>query len=382
MNIKNLILYCLLLIACCSLLISCGGNAVKQAEQAVPVTVTKASLTKTIFYNPYPANIVALKEVELRGQVSGYITGMYFTEGKEVTAGEKLYEIDRRKYEAAYEEAQSNVKIAEDNLEKVQRDANRYNDLNQKDAVAKQLYENSVTDLSSAKQKVDAAKSELIKAKTDFDYSLINAPFDGTIGFSSVKLGALVTPGTTLLNTVSSNDPMGVDFEISETELGRFQKMEDVPASDIDTTFRITLPDNSIYSHIGKISVIDRAVDPQTGSIRVRITVPNGEKILKPGMSCKVLVLNDNSGEQVLIPYKAVLEQLGEYFVFVRQLPTPNSKLQTVKQVKVALGPRVGSDVIILKGLDGGETIAVDGIQKLHDGSAVTIAPPRKQQGK
>jgi membrane fusion protein (multidrug efflux system) len=158
--------------------------------------------------------------------------------------------------------------------------------------------------------------------------------------------------------------------------------MEDVPASDIDTTFRITLPDNSIYSHIGKISVIDRAVDPQTGSIRVRITVPNGEKILKPGMSCKVLVLNDNSGEQVLIPYKAVLEQLGEYFVFVRQLPTPNSKLQTVKQVKVALGPRVGSDVIILKGLDGGETIAVDGIQKLHDGSAVTIAPPRKQQGK
>jgi membrane fusion protein (multidrug efflux system) len=374
-RISHIILYCLLLTASCQLFLSCGGKAVKSVETAVPVTVTNVSLTKAIFYNSYPANIVALKEVELRGQVSGYITGMYFTEGKEVTSGEKLYEIDRRKYEAAYEEAQSNVKIAEDNLEKVQRDANRYTDLNQKDAVAKQLYENAMTDLSSAKQKVDAAKSELIKAKTDFDYSLINAPFDGTIGFSSVKLGALVTPGTTLLNTVSSNDPMGVDFEISETELGRFQKLEDATISDEDTTFRLTLADNSIYPHIGKLSVIDRAVDQQTGSIKVRITVPNGEKQLKPGMSCKVLVLNANAGEQVIIPFKATLEQLGEYFVFVK-------KDNIVKQVKVSLGPRVGLNVIVLKGLDGGETIVVDGIQKLHDGSAVTIAPPQKQQGK
>ncbi len=375
MNIKKLILYCFLLPAYCLLLTSCGGNAVKQVEQAVPVTVTNVSLTKAIFYNSYPANIVALKEVELRGQVSGYITGMYFTEGKTVTSGEKLYEIDRRKYEAAYEEAQSNVKIAEDNLEKVQRDADRYTDLNQKNAVAKQTYEDAMTNLKSAKQQVDAANSEQLKAKTDYDYSLINAPFDGTIGFSLVKLGALITPGQTLLNTVSSNDPMGVDFEISETELGRFQKLEDATNSEADTTFRLTLPDNSIYPHIGKISVIDRAVDMQTGSIRVRITVPNAEKMLKPGMSCKVMVLNANAGEQVIIPFKATLEQLGEYFVFVKQD-------KTVKQVKVALGPKVGLNVIVLKGLDGGETIVEDGIQKLHDGSAITIAPPQKQPAK
>ena len=83
-----------------------------------------------------------------------------------------------------------------------------------------------MTDLKSAKQQVTSANSELIKAKTDYDYSLINAPFDGTIGFSSVKLGALVTPGQTILNTISSDDPMCVDFEISETELSRFQKLE------------------------------------------------------------------------------------------------------------------------------------------------------------
>jgi membrane fusion protein, multidrug efflux system len=360
---------------------SCGGNAtnIKKDVPAIPVAITHANLTNAIFYNSYPANIVALKEVELRGQVSGYVTGIYFTEGKEVHSGEKLYEIDRRKYQAAYEIGQSNVKIAEEILEKVQRDANRYTDLARQDAVAKQLLDNAMTDLNNAKQRVDAANSELIKAKTDFDYSLINAPFDGTIGFSNVKLGALITPGQTLLNTVSSDDPMGVDFEISETELRRFRELENASQqaeqkgiSKNDTTFKISLPDNLIYPYNGRLSVIDRAVNPQTGTIRVRITVPNHERILKPGMSCKVLVLNANAGQQILIPFQAVMEQLGEYFVFV-------IKDKNVKQVKVLLGPRVASDVIVLQGLKKDETIVVDGIQKLHDGSEILIDPSEKQ---
>ena len=347
-------------------LLSCNGNAEnkKPEETAVPVTITNVHPERAVFYNSYPANIVALKEVELRGQVSGVITGIYFLEGKEVLAGEKLYEIDRRKYQAAFDQAQSNVKIAEDNLEKVQRDANRYTDLAKQDAIAVQLLDNALTDLNNARHQLNGANSELTKTKTDFEYSLINAPFDGTIGFSNVKLGSLVTPGQTLLNIVSSDNPIGVDFEITENELSRFQHLDNSLKSNNDSTFRITLPNNAIYPYTGKISVIDRAVDPQTGSIRVRITLVNNEKMLKPGMSCKVLVLNDNSGQQLLVPFKAVLEQLGEYFVFV-------VKEKKVTQVRISLGPRVLSNVIVLKGLEGGETIVVDGIQKLHDGSFI-----------
>jgi membrane fusion protein, multidrug efflux system len=358
-------------------MLSCSVNASNKKSEIsnIPVTVTNVSMTNAIFYNSYPANIVALKSVELRGQVGGYLTGMYFIEGKEVRAGEKLYEIDRRKYQAAYRESQSNVKIAEDNLEKVQRDANRYTDLARQDAVAKQLLDNALTDLKNAKQHLNAANSEEIKAKTDYDYSLINAPFDGTIGFSSVKLGALITPGQTMLNTISSDDPMGVDLTINETELNRFQQLEKEEISKNDTTFKVVLPDNSIYPYFGKISVIDRAVDPQTGTIRVRIIVPNKERILKPGMSCKVLVINNQAGLQALIPFKAVLEQLGEYFVYII-----NDKY--VRQVKVSLGPRVASNVIVLKGLKGDEQIVVDGIQKLHDGAEVTIASPGKNNVK
>lgn len=368
-KISHIIIYFALITG----LVSCNGNAAnKKAEvPSVPVTVTNVTLTNAIFYNSYPANVVALKEVELRGQVTGYITGIYFTEGKKVHAGEKLYEIDRRKYQATYEGIKSSVRIAEANLEKVQRDADRYSDLARQDAVAKQLLDNAMTDLKNAKQQVDAANSELIKAKTDYDYSLIIAPFDGTIGFSYVKLGALITPGQTLLNTISSDDPIGVDFEINETELGRFRELENRVTSKNDTTFKILLADNSIYPYTAQISVIDRAVNPQTSTIRIRITVPNHERMLKPGMSCKVLVLNADAGQQLLIPFKAVMEQLGEYFVFT-------VKDKNVKQVKVSLGPRVASDVIILKGLTRDETIVVDGIQKLHDGSEIIIDSPSK----
>jgi len=349
-------------------LLSCkrGDANHSKDEPAIGVTVTAVSMKNAVFYNSYPGNLVALKEVELRGQVSGYITGIYFAEGKPVHKGAKLYEIDRRKYEAAYSGAQANVKIAEDNLEKAQRDADRYTDLAGQEAVARQMYDNAMTDLKNAKQHINAANSELTRTRMDYDYSMITAPFDGTIGFSQVKMGALVTPGQTLLNTVSSDDSMGVDFEVSETEFIRFAKLDNDHLQPDDSTFRIILPDNSKYSYPGKLSVIDRAVDPKTGTIRVRITVPNKEKTLKPGMSCKVNVLNTSSGRQILVPFKAVMEQLSEYFVFV----VNNNK---VSQVKIQPGPRVFSDIVVLGGLEGGETIVLDGIQKLTDGSAITV---------
>lgn len=320
-----------------------------------------------LFYNSYPGNAVALKSVELRAQVSGYITGMYFIEGQEVREGQKLYEIDRRKYQAAYDESVSNIRIAEENLGKVQRDAGRYTDLAAQDAVAKQLYDNAMTDLNNAKHRLDAAKYQLIKATADYEYSIITAPFNGTIGFSGVKMGALASSGQTLLNTVSSDDPMGIDFDINETELMRFQELQKEVQPKNDSTFRIVLPDNSIYAYAGKISVIDRAVNSQTGTIRIRLTVPNPGRVLKPGMSCKIRVLDSHTGQRLLIPFKAVVQQLGEYFVY-------KVNGSSVNQVKVSLGPKIELNVIVLDGLTGDDTIVVDGLQKLNEGSEITVS--------
>jgi membrane fusion protein (multidrug efflux system) len=343
-------------------------------EPPVPVNVYEVSQEKAVYYITYPANAVALKEVEIRGEVSGYITGIFFSDGSAVHKGQNLYEIDRRKYAATYEQAKNNVSIAEVTLQKVQRDADRYTELNKQDAIAQQILDNSLTDLQNAKLQASSAKSELEKAKTDLDYSMITAPFDGTIGISQVKLGTLVNPGQTLLNTISSDDPVGVDFVIDEKELGRFVELENKIMPADDSTFRITLPDKSLYRFSGKISFIDRAVDPQTGTIKVRLIFPNSERLLRPGMSCNVKVLTQDAGLQVIIPYKAVVEQMGEFFVY--RVDTSKAK-----QVKISLGTRLGDKVIVRDGLKTGEHIVVDGIQKLHDGAPLMMTTQQKPAG-
>lgn len=361
-------LYTLIFISLTVSFQSCKDKAKANKTASTPVAVSSYTVKaeKMNFYTSYPANIVALKEVELRGNVSGYVTGIFFTEGSQVKKGQKLYEIDRRKYLAAYDEANANVEIAQSNLDKVQLDADRYTELDKQDAVAKQLVDHALTEVANAKQELILAKAELEKALTDYEYSQITAPFDGTIGISQVKTGTLISPGVTLLNTISTDDPTGVDFVISEKELGRFMAIEKKVTDEKDSTFKIYLPDDSIYPYNCKISLIDRAVDPQTGTITVRLVVANPDRKLLPGMSCNVKVLNENPGMQVVIPFKAVVEQMGEYFVY----KIDSSK---AKQVKVSIGTISGSNVIIKSGLNAGTSIVADGLQKLHDGSIIKV---------
>lgn len=347
-------------------LISCNqaGPATTPVNQPVPVNLTKVDKQKLVYYDSYPASLVALKEVELRCEVGGDVKGMFFNEGQQVKKGQKLYEIDRSRYEAAFNQAKANLDIAQSNQERSQRDADRYIELSKADAIAKQRLDNALTDLQNAKLQVQAAKADLAKAETELNYSVIAAPFDGTIGISKVRMGTLVTPDQTLLNVVSSDDPMGVDFVIDEKELGRFQRLEKANFAPNDSTFRILLADNTLYPLNGKINIIDRAVDSQTGTLKIRLSFANPNRILKPGMNCNVKVLNENSGLQLVVPFKAVAEQMGEYFVY-------KVDSMKAKQIKISLGAKVGPNVIIRNGLSEGDVIVIDGVQRLHDGSYV-----------
>ncbi len=155
-----------------------------------------------------------------------------------------------------------------------------------------------------------------------------------------VKPGTYVVPGQTLLNTISSDDPVGVDFFINEKSLPGFLDIKRGEVCKTDSTFRILLPDNSEYQYNGRLSVIDRAVDRQTGTIKVRLEFSNHEGNLRPGMNCKVKVLNGNSGSQVVIPFKAVIEQMGEYFVY-------SIKNDTARQVKVVPDLNLGEYIAV-----------------------------------
>ena len=335
-----------------------------------PVNLATVKSQSVLYYDEFPATTQALSQVDLHAQVTGYVTAIVFTEGTHVHKGQKLYEIDERLFKAAYDQAAANVKVAEGNQQQAQQDADRYQYLIQHNAVAKQTLDHAIIALQNAKNETAAAQQALATAATNLTYSVITAPFDGTIGFSQVKLGNLVTASTTILNTVSTDNPMAVDFLINESQLNHYEQLQRNKQHELDSLFTIVLPDHSIYPHTGKISVIDRAVDPQTGTIRVRLEFSNPKLDLRAGMSCVVRVHNLEQAPQIVIPARAVVEQMGEYFVYIAK---KDSSLKAV-QVKVETGQTIGSNIIIRGGLHDSDRLVVDGVQALHDGSPITTA--------
>jgi RND family efflux transporter MFP subunit len=364
-----------------------GACKKKQPPQnpEIPVNLYKVKAEKVLYFDKYVSTTQALSQVNLLPQVTGSITGIFFKEGTHVSKGEKLYEIDKRLYEASYDQAIANLQVQQGNLVQAKQDADRYEYLNKYNAVAKQQYDHAMIALDNAKNTVKAAEQQVKTAKTNLNYAVVYAPFDGTIGFSMVKMGDVVNPGSTILNTISTDNPMAVDFLINEKQLPYFEKLQG-PGQKVDSLFTILLPDNTLYPEAGKISVIDRAVDPQTGTIRIRLVFPNPKKELRAGMSCIVRVHNQDAGPQLVLPNKAVVEQMGEYFVFIAKDSVIHTHMDTVDHVtnpkpklvasqkKVQTGQTIGPNIVIKSGIRQGDRVVVDGLQSLHDGSQITTA--------
>lgn len=378
--------------------ISCGKKKPAQTgTPEVPVNLYTVQSQSVLYYDQYPSTVQALNQVNIVSQVQGYVTNIYAKDGSDVKKGQLLYEIDRRIYQAAYDAAVANLRVAQGNQEQAQQDADRYVYLNNYHAVAKQLYDHAVITLQNSKSQVEAAQESVNSAKANLGYSIITAPFSGTIGFSQVKLGNVATVGSTILNTISTNDPMAVDFVVNEKQLPHFENLQNGKEKMPDSLFTILMPDNSLYQYQGKISVIDRAVDPQTGSIRIRLVFPNPQHLLKAGMSCVVRVHNQDTKPQLVVPAKAVVEQMGEYFVYVakdtvmndnRDSSSTNTNTNTNAQSKdssniprlvaiekkVQTGQTIGANMVIKGGIEAGDKIVVDGVQTLHSGARITTA--------
>ena len=340
-------------------LISCGKDQqTVQGPPPVSVATHEVAMSAAAYYDEYPAIIRALNEVELRAQVNGYITGIHFTEGSQVKRGQKLYAIDQQQSEANYRQALAALAVQEANLAKAKKDVERYRELDKQDAIAKQQVDYAEAAYAAAEMQVEAGRAAVSGVQTNVRYATIVAPFDGTIGISAVKLGASVSAGQTLLNTISSDDPMAVDIAVDQQEIYRFtQLLSQKKATADDSTFRLAFR-GEVYPFSGKISVIDRAVDPQTGTIRMRLSFPNPDHVLRAGMSGTLLVRSQMQNS-VLIPYKAVNEQLGEFFVYL-------ADSGKATQRKVVLGKQIGRNIIIRDGLKAGEMIITEGIQNLR----------------
>jgi RND family efflux transporter MFP subunit len=351
-------------------LYACGGKKDEQQQAPpppTPVSAVKAEKGNATYYDEFPATITALVEVEIQPQVAGNITGIFFQDGQQVRKGQKLYSIDPQQYRAGYDQAVANLNVQKANLNRAQKDADRYNTLAQQDAVAKQLVDNANASLEANKMQVEAAQASIRQVATNLKYTTIKAPLDGTIGISQVRLGAAVAPGSTPLNTISSDNPIAADLQVDAAEIPRFLKLQSQKNSASDSTLLLVMPNGSIYKYPGSVRIVDRAVDPQTGTLRVRVAFPNPNKELKVGINANVRVKNSTGQPQLLIPYQSVTEQMSEYFVFV---VGDSSK---VTQKKVTLGARINDKVIVKEGLKEGEVVVTEGTQKIREGAKVQI---------
>ena len=384
----------------------------------VPVNLMTASARTVLYYDKYPSTTIALSQVALSAQVTGYITSIDFQEGTHVHKGQLLYKLDQRLYTASVDQARAALRVDSGNLLLTQQDADRYAYLAKYKAIATQLVDHANIALQNAKDSVIAAQQQLKTALTNLTYSNIYAPFDGTIGISQVRIGNLVSPGTTILNTISTDNPMAVDFLVNEAQLPHIEELQAGKGKHIDSLFTILLPNQQLYPYPGKILFIDRAVDPQTGTIDVRLVFPNPDYILRPGMSTVVRVHNQDEKPQIVVPSRAVVEQMGEYFLFVAKdtimkeraqgagaggadaaaKKGPDTKgdakdsdakaadtVETPKlrafQRKVQLGQTVGPNVVVKSGVSIGDSIIIDGVQAIHEGSRINASPAKQPDG-
>jgi membrane fusion protein (multidrug efflux system) len=351
-------------------LTGCSGEAPSSTALPPPVVVAPVIQKTVEIYGEYVGQTESPRDVELRARVEGFLTKITFKEGSRVNKGDLLFVIDPRQYLADYHRAQAKLARDKAALLKARQDAKRYRSLHKKEAVSTSRLELAVTRSIEAEAVVADAVQVLKQAELNLSFTKIYAPLSGRIGRAVVKIGSLVGKGEpTLLATISQIDPIYVNISISEREALIAQKETRKRAKegkkDPEGRLTLILADDSIYPHEGTINFIDRKVDQRTSTLPVRLEFPNSDNLLRPGQFARIRAILERREDALLVPQRAVQEGMEGQSVFV---VTAN---HTVEMRRVVAGSRHGSQWVIEQGLQPGEQVIVEGIQKVRPGLIV-----------
>jgi membrane fusion protein (multidrug efflux system) len=307
------------------------------------------------------------QNVEVRARVEAFVDKLLFTEGAEVTAGDPLFELDSKPYQESLAAAQGALAEAKAALNKYEKDVARLKPLAEKRAIPQQDLDNAVASVEVGKANVLSAQARVESAKIDLGYCDVRAPISGLIGAKEVSVGELVGKGQpTLMATISMLDPIWFYCNISEVQYLRSEKVARQTGKEIpDLPVSLILGDGSMHPDKGKFIFVDRAVDPKTGTLRVRAEFPNTEKVLRPGMFSRIKVDIGVRPDSILVPERAVTELQGKNFMWV--IEADNKATQ--RAVKV--GESIDGNLVILEGLKPGERFVVEGLQKVREGMPV-----------
>jgi len=354
-----------------------GGckRAQQPAQQLVPEVVTMVVVTqRMVLTTELPGRTAPYLIAEIRPQVNGLIQKRLFTEGADVKQGQELYQIDPAPFQAAFDNAKAALARAEANLPAIQSRAERFRRALADRAVSQQDADDAEAALRQARAEVDYWKAMVVSAGINLGYARVTSPISGRIGKSSVTDGAIVTAYQPVpLTTIQQLDPIYVDVTQSANELLRLQRRLKEghihSAGEVSSRVQLILGNGSPYDGEGELQFRDISVDPTTGSVTLRMVFKNPDGVLLPGMYVRAIVTEAVKEAAIVIPQQTVgRTPKGDAYVFV---VGADSK---VEQRPVILERAVGNQWLVSGGLQPGERVIVEGVQKVRPGGPVKEA--------
>ena len=341
----------------------------------VAVTIAKPVEREIVNYAQFTGNTAAVKSVDIRARVSGYLDKLGFDEGAVVKAGDMLFVIDPRPYQAALDMAQANVEQAQAQLQLAESNLKRAEDLQKKGVISPQDFETQSANRNQASASLLANQAALETAKLNLEFTQVRSPIDGRTSTYKYTIGNLIAAGDTtstgILTTVVSLDPMYVYFNVEERGLLAYEEMirsgKVLYTQDGKALVEMQLANEDGYPHKGFIDFVDNRVDPSTGTIRVRGAFPNKEGVLRPGLFAQLRIASSPKYNAVLISDLAVGYDQGSPIVYV----VGANDVATAKPVK--LGALSEGLRVVESGVGPEDRVVVDGIVHLRPG--VKVAP-------
>lgn len=331
-------------------------------------------------YGEYVGRVRAQQFVEVHARVEGYLEKMLFEEGTYVEKGQTLFVINRGQYKARVDKARAQLHKDKAMEQQTKRQLDRIRPLYEQNAASRLDLDNAIAAHETAKAAVEMSTADLAQAELELGYTTVQSPLAGQISERHVDIGTLVGPGNkSLLATIVKSDTVLVDFSMTSLDYLK-SKERNVALGQKDSTrtwqpyVTITLADNTVYPYKGLVDFAEPQVDPQTGTFSVRAEMPNPERALLPGQFTKVKVLLDVRENALVVPAKALIVEKGGVYIYVLR------KDSTVEKRFIEIGPEIGNNVVVERGLVAGELIVDEGYHKLSPGMTVRVAEEASEQ--
>jgi membrane fusion protein (multidrug efflux system) len=363
-----------LLFASLLLIAAVAGCSSKDDKPAPPppgVTVTPVVKKDVEIQQEWVGSMLGNVDADIRPKVDGFLLKQVYAEGSYVNKGQPLFELDSRQTQASVEQAKGKLERARASLAQAQIDVKRYTPLVAQRAISQAELDKAMSMEQAAKAEVDADQAVLDNANLNLGWTTVTSPISGIAGISKVGVGDLMTP-ITVMTTISNVNPINIDFSIAEQDYMRLQREKSGRAA--GRSLQLILGDGTVYPQRGRALLVNREVDSRTGTIQVRAEFPNPGNVLRPGQYARIRAVTEVRKGALLIPQRAIAELQGVYQV---GLVGPDNKV-TVKAV--SLGPQVADEWIVESGLQVGDNVIVDGLQRVRNGMTVAPAPFKDTQ--